>query len=111
MEITGAGGDDETSVPQHGEITAGQPAPVAAAKVRIPAMSPTVLVRERLHLLLDAAVTGTDVGPSVTVVCASAGSGKTTALSTWARQRVGRTGARVAWVSVDTEDNDPAILW
>lgn len=86
-------------------------APVAAAKVRIPATAPAVLVRERLHDLLDAAVAGTDVGPSVTVVCAPAGSGKTTMLATWARQRVDRSRSRVAWVSVDTEDNEPALLW
>lgn len=84
---------------------------VAAAKVRIPATAATVLVRERLHLLLDAAVEGTDVGPSVTVVSAPAGTGKTTMLATWARQRIHRSGARVAWVSLDTEDNDPALLW
>jgi LuxR family maltose regulon positive regulatory protein len=86
-------------------------APVAAAKVRIPATGSAVLVRERLHVLLDAAVAGTDVGPSVTLVCAPAGAGKTTMLATWARQRVERSGSRVAWVSVDTEDDDPVLLW
>jgi LuxR family maltose regulon positive regulatory protein len=84
---------------------------VAAAQVRIPATASTVLVRERLHLLLDAAVEGTDVGPSVTLVCAPAGAGKTTMLATWARQRVHRSGTRVAWVSLDTEDNDASLLW
>ncbi|MDI5978153.1 LuxR C-terminal-related transcriptional regulator [Amycolatopsis magusensis] len=84
---------------------------VAAAKVRIPATSPAVLVRERLHVLLDAAIEGVDPGPPVTVVCAPAGYGKTTMLATWARHRTDRSGARVAWVSVDVEDNDVVLLW
>jgi len=81
------------------------------AKVTIPVAAPTVLARPRLSMLLDAAVSGTDVGPSVTVVVAPAGTGKTTMLATWARQRVDRAGTRVAWVSVDTEDNNPVLLW
>src|SRR5690348_11859410 len=81
--------------------------PVATAKVRIPVGTPTTLVRERLNVLLDSAVTGTTAGPSVTVVCAPAGSGKTTALATWARRQVERGEAAVAWVSLDSEDNDP----
>ena len=84
---------------------------MAPPKVRVPATAPNVLVRERLHVLLDAAVAGTDVGPSVTMVCAPAGAGKTTMLATWARQRIERSGSRVAWVSVDTEDDDPVPLW
>ena len=112
MQLSGDGEvERKIEATQHGEITTGRPVPVAAAKVRIPATAPAALVRERLHSLLDAAVAGTDVGPSVTVVCAPAGSGKTTVLSMWARQRVDRGRGRVAWVSVDTEDNEPALLW
>jgi LuxR family maltose regulon positive regulatory protein len=112
MQLPGAGESvAETETAQHEEITFDRRAPVAAAKVGIPATPPSVLVRERLHVLLDAAVAGTDVGPSVTVVCAPAGAGKTTMLATWARRRVERTGGRIAWVSVDTEDNNPALLW
>src|SRR5688500_5693020 len=112
MQLSGDCGAERTiESAQHEEITTVRLVPVAAAKVRIPATAPAALVRERLHLLLDAAVAGTDVGPSVTVVCAPAGSGKTTMLSTWARQRVDRNRGRVAWVSVDTEDNDPVLLW
>jgi LuxR family maltose regulon positive regulatory protein len=43
--------------------------------------------------------------PFVCVV-APAGYGKTTVLAQWA----GRTGRRVAWVSVDRHDNDPVVL-
>lgn len=112
MRLPGVGESvEETETAQHDEITPDRLPPVVAAKVGIPATPPTVLVRERLHDLLDAAVAGTDVGPSVTVVCAPAGAGKTTMLATWARRRVERSGGRVAWVSVDIEDNDPAQLW
>jgi LuxR family transcriptional regulator, maltose regulon positive regulatory protein len=85
--------------------------PVAAAKVRIPAGPATVLIRERLHEALDAAVAGAGGGPPVTVVRAPAGAGKTTLLGTWARGRAERDDALVAWVSLDSEDNDPAVLW
>ena len=88
-----------------------RPSEVVAAKSRIPASAPTVLIRERLHDLMDAAVAGADVGPPVTVVRAPAGAGKTTMLATWARGHAERDDASVAWVSLDSEDNDPALLW
>jgi LuxR family maltose regulon positive regulatory protein len=82
--------------------------PVAAAKVRIPAATSTTLIRERLHALMDAAVDDSD---AVTVVRAPAGAGKTMLLATWARHRIDRGDAYVAWASVDSEDNDSALLW
>jgi LuxR family transcriptional regulator, maltose regulon positive regulatory protein len=42
----------------------------------------------------------------IVCVVAPAGYGKTTVLAQWAE----RTGARVAWVSVDRRDNDPVVL-
>jgi LuxR family maltose regulon positive regulatory protein len=87
--------------------TAEPDTPVAVAKVRVPAVAATVLVRERLHALLDAAVAAGDAGPPVTVVHAPAGAGKTAMLATWAR----RQATRVAWVFLDSEDNDPSLLW
>jgi LuxR family transcriptional regulator, maltose regulon positive regulatory protein len=46
--------------------------------------------------------------PAVPVVCviAPAGFGKTTLLAQWAQEK----GSRVAWVSADQRDNDPAVL-
>jgi LuxR family maltose regulon positive regulatory protein len=82
--------------------------PVAPAKVRIPAGAPAMLVRERLHVLIDDAVTGADEAPPVIVVCAPAGTGKTAALAAWARRQ---SEYAVAWVSLDNEDNDPVLLW
>src|SRR5689334_18316157 len=109
MRTIGAGTTDDKSDtgPPAEPKTADRLMPVAATKIRVPATAPTVLVRERLHLLLDAAVAATEVGPSVTLVCGPAGAGKTTLLATWSHQRVSRSASRVAWVSVDTEDDDP----
>lgn len=84
---------------------------VAAAKVRVPAVPSTMLVRDRLHGLLDDALADTDAGPRVSVVRALAGAGKTVMLATWARRQAEQNSACVAWVSLDCEDNDPLLLW
>jgi LuxR family maltose regulon positive regulatory protein len=44
---------------------------------------------------------------SLTLLSAGAGFGKTTLLSAWARERAGR----VAWLSLDDQDNDPLRFW
>jgi len=44
---------------------------------------------------------------SLTLLAAPAGFGKTVLLSAWARQRQ----RSVAWVSLDSSDNDPAQFW
>ena len=84
---------------------------VAAAKVKIPASIPTALVREHLHVQLNAAVAISEAGSPVTVVCAPAGAGKTTMLATWVRRWVECGDGYAAWVCVDAEDNDPVLLW
>src|SRR5579859_2991974 len=43
----------------------------------------------------------------LTLLSASAGFGKTTLLSAWASQRT----SQVAWLTLDTQDNDPARFW
>lgn len=43
----------------------------------------------------------------LTLLSASAGFGKTTLLSVWANQST----SRIAWLSLDTQDNDPARFW
>jgi LuxR family maltose regulon positive regulatory protein len=68
-------------------------------KLRRPQVRPTCVHRGRLAALLDR---GTRL--PLTLVSASAGFGKTTLLAEWA-ERCNRT---VAWVSLDTGDNDPA---
>jgi LuxR family transcriptional regulator, maltose regulon positive regulatory protein len=57
--------------------------------------------------LVDRLLASPDV-PVISVV-APPGYGKTTLLAQWARE-VERTGRRVAWLSVDRDDKDPAVL-
>ena len=47
------------------------------------------------------------IARGLTVVCTPAGFGKTTLLGEWAR----RSRRPVAWLSLDTGDNDPARFW
>jgi LuxR family maltose regulon positive regulatory protein len=47
---------------------------------------------------------------SVALVCAPAGYGKTMLLADWAQQAL-LENIRVAWVSLDPDDNDPYVLW
>ncbi|TCO47382.1 LuxR C-terminal-related transcriptional regulator [Actinocrispum wychmicini] len=80
---------------------------VASAKVTMPVTASTMVIRDRLEVLVDAAV----ARRALTVVCAPAGTGKTTMLAGWARRRMDRGDMYVAWMSVDCEDNDSALLW
>ncbi|MEV6902802.1 LuxR C-terminal-related transcriptional regulator [Amycolatopsis sp. NPDC051372] len=66
----------------------------------MPLLPPDFVTRPRLLDALDAAA-----GSPVTAVCAPAGFGKTALLAEWATTRP------VAWVSLDTEDNDPRRFW
>jgi LuxR family transcriptional regulator, maltose regulon positive regulatory protein len=78
--------------------------PLLAAKCAIPPSRPVSVVRNRLHeKLLSNATT------RLTVVVAPAGWGKTTLLSQWAHD-VAET-RRIAWVSLDTADDDPTRFW
>jgi LuxR family maltose regulon positive regulatory protein len=85
--------------------------PVATSRSGIPLVPSTTSVRDRLHVLLDAAVFDIQAASPVTVVCAPAGAGKTTMLAAWARRRADCREAYIAWVSADSEDNDPAVFW
>ena len=60
------------------------------------------VVRERLLTILDEAFSR-----PLTLLSASAGWGKTTLLSAWAR----RNPRSVAWLSLEALDNDPARFW
>ena len=97
--------------------TQGERADVPAPKVRVPAKHPTLVPRERLLRLLDPERHDHGAAaPRVTLVCAPAGSGKTSLLSSWAERLSagGPTGdgvTAVAWVSLDSNDNDIFLLW
>ncbi len=73
-----------------------------ATKLSIPRPRPDRLARSRLRQRLDEGL-----GRALILVCTPAGFGKTTLLADWA------AGASlpVAWLSPDSDDNDPARFW
>src|SRR6516162_8805566 len=73
-----------------------------ATKLHIPRVRDGLVPRPRLVEWLTEALAG-----ELTVVCAPAGFGKTVVLADWAR----RSGWPVAWLSLDTADNDPVRFW
>lgn len=73
--------------------------PLLSTKLHIPLARPKTVVRPRLTERLDAGM-----HRKLSVVSASAGYGKTTLISEWAR----RCGRQIAWLSLDEGDNDPA---
>ena len=76
-----------------------------ATKFFVPS-SPHVLVsRPRLFTQLDEGFQR-----SLTLISAPAGFGKTTLLSSWV-QTLPKETTRVAWVSLDEEDNYPLRFW
>jgi LuxR family transcriptional regulator, maltose regulon positive regulatory protein len=73
-------------------------APLLATKLFVPSPRQNRVSRSRLRDLLDAVRGGT-----VTLTAAPAGSGKSTLLADWAQT----TQRRVAWLSLDAEDDEP----
>ena len=73
-----------------------------ATKLHVPRPRPDLVPRPRLAERLDE---GLALG--LMLVCAPAGYGKTVLLADWAR----RGQPPVAWLSLDTGDNDPARFW
>ena len=73
-----------------------------ATKLHMPPSRPGQVLRPRLTARLDEGL-----GRGLIVAAAPAGYGKTVLLSDWAR----RGGHPVAWLSLDTGDNDPARFW
>jgi LuxR family maltose regulon positive regulatory protein len=76
-----------------------------ATKFYIPVALGHLISRPRLTSLL-----GKSLKCPFTLVSAPAGFGKTTLLSTWS-QSLPASSPRVAWVSLDEEDNDPRLFW
>ncbi|MGE5224830.1 MAG: BTAD domain-containing putative transcriptional regulator [Omnitrophica WOR_2 bacterium] len=75
--------------------------PLLKTKLFIPKMPRTMVLRPRLVALLDKGIQ-----QPLTLVSASAGFGKTTLLAEWAAQ----TSRPIAWVGIDSGDNDPYRL-
>jgi LuxR family transcriptional regulator, maltose regulon positive regulatory protein len=92
------------------EQPAGDPAGVApsqrdallATKLRAPRPQPGFVPRPRLVQALDQGL-----ARGVALVCAPAGFGKTALLADWTRSG----NHRLAWLSLDAGDNDPARFW
>ncbi len=76
-----------------------------ATKFFVPVALGRLISRPRLTSLLNESLTH-----PFTLVSAAAGFGKTTLLSTWS-QSLPTSTLRVAWVSLDEEDNEPRLFW
>ena len=83
---------------------AGSGRPVLTAKLLVPVLRRGTVTRPRLHELLS----GTWESRLTTVV-APAGWGKTTLVAAWARDQAEQ--GRIAWLSLDAADDDPARFW
>lgn len=77
------------------------------AKLRRPRLSSSLIVRERLFIRLDEGLSR-----ALTVLSAPAGFGKTTLVGQWmAARQMRQQLPAVAWVSLESEDNDPLRFW
>ncbi len=78
--------------------------PLLTTKLYIPSSRPDFVLRPHLVERLNAGLSG-----KLTLVSAPAGYGKTTLVSDWIHRRGADTASlRVAWLSLDASDNDPA---
>lgn len=83
---------------------AGDAAPLLATKLHAPRRRRGVVDRPRLtNRLVDATL------PSLTLVSAPAGFGKTTLLSEWLCGDIHKNRS-TAWLSLDSRDNDPTVF-
>jgi len=71
-------------------------------KFTVPPVRPMLLQRSHLLEILDQSCS-----VPLTLLSASAGFGKTTLLSAWARQST----SQIAWLTLDEQDNDPTRFW
>jgi LuxR family maltose regulon positive regulatory protein len=79
--------------------------PILTTKIHIPSLRRNLVSRQRLLEQLDEGL-----HRRLTLVSAPAGFGKTTLLGEWVQDLEGgrAPGVRVAWISLDDGDNDPA---
>src|SRR5690242_17575862 len=81
------------------------PIPLLAPKFVAPQLPLTLVSRPHLLTVLDAMT-----AHRLVLLSSSAGSGKTTLISAWAGS-AHTAGRQVAWLSLDTLDNDPTRFW
>jgi LuxR family transcriptional regulator, maltose regulon positive regulatory protein len=79
--------------------------PLLMTKLSIPFVRPSLVARPGLSEKLDEGL-----GRKLTLLSAPAGFGKTTLLSTWIGE-LSNDGRPIAWLSLDSGDNDPARFW
>src|SRR5512135_3690263 len=89
---------------QHDGAGLASAAPLIATKLAPPRLHERLVFRLRLFEVLNQAT----MRP-VTIVSGGAGAGKTLAVASWMES--GRPPGPVAWVSLDSDDNDPARFW
>jgi LuxR family maltose regulon positive regulatory protein len=78
--------------------------PLMAAKFGVEPGPADVVVRPRVHDRLTAGIRG-----SLTLVAAPAGSGKTTAVASWAAAGLPR--GTLTWITLDAGDRQPGVFW
>jgi hypothetical protein len=74
-------------------------------KLSVPSASPSLVPRPRLRERLEEGLER-----KLTLVSAPAGFGKSTLLSSWIGE-LSHDGRPIAWISMDSSDNDPARFW
>src|ERR1700754_2735963 len=87
---------------ERGALTVSPRLRVAEPKLMLPRVHPRALRRARLLEMLDHLD-----GAALTVLNAGVGYGKTTLLRSWCTERP----EPVAWITLDTADDDPVRLW
>ena len=79
--------------------------PLMATKLYVPKLRRGLVARPRLLEQM-----GDGAEARLTLVSAPAGFGKTTVLAAWLHD-ASAAGRRVAWLSLDAADNEPALFW
>ncbi|HEX2911084.1 MAG TPA: LuxR C-terminal-related transcriptional regulator [Chloroflexia bacterium] len=88
------------------ESTSALPANLLATKLIIPPARAQLVARPRLFERLEAGLQS-----KLTLIAAPAGFGKTTLLSSWRTTAAPDNAPPLAWVSLDSGDNDPLLFW
>lgn len=99
-------GTDEHAPAQHSPAKSSETVlpPLLAARLHPPRLPSGLIERPQLFTRLDAWQSY-----KLTLLCAPAGFGKTTLVNSWLTQR--NMLSEVAWISLDTSDNDPVHFW
>ncbi|MBO0777607.1 MAG: hypothetical protein J2P37_02155 [Ktedonobacteraceae bacterium] len=85
----------------------GRTSELLSTKLSVPHPNSALVPREALFTVLDGSLE-----LPLTLLCAPAGSGKTTLASAWITSRnADQERFKAAWLSLDAEDNDPVCFW